>query len=100
MVPALRGAVDVVVRMLGELVSALETPTGPELHDRLEKCRASLGREQDPQAIAALADQCADACQALVAHIESQKSQKQREIGALIEVVREAISSIAGDNGN
>jgi diguanylate cyclase len=98
-VPALRGAVDVVIRMLGELVSALETPSGAELHGRLEACRTGLAGEQSPQAIAALADQCADVCQALVAHFETQKTQKQREVGTLIDLVREAMSSIAGDAG-
>jgi len=98
-VPALRSVSDTLVRMLADLSVALEAPSCVELRDRLEKCRADLAAEQDPQRIKALAAQCADASQALVAHVETQRSQKQRECAVLIDLVRDAMTSIAGDDG-
>jgi diguanylate cyclase (GGDEF)-like protein len=90
---------DVALRLLADLITAIEVPASADLGGRMLKCRAELASQQDPQAIAVAADQCADACQTVVAQIEAGKSEKRREISALIELVREAMTSIAGDAG-
>lgn len=99
---ALRPVLD---RALGVLADAIRSDDdgedGAKRGDALaeiERCRRTVAEESDPARIEEVSQQAFNVCEAALRQVATQRTARRAEIGSLISLVREAVTTLAGNN--
>ena len=83
--------------LLRDIIAVVDFADDGALRDRIDACRQAVATVTDPKTVAELSDQCCEACREVLTRIEGQRLDQKREIASLVDLVREALSIVAGD---
>lgn len=95
--PGLIEPIGKLLTVLRDIVGTIDLADDGALRDRIEACREAVASATDPKTIAELSDECCEACRLALIKIEGQRLDQKREIASLVDLVREALSIVAGD---
>ena len=96
---ALRAVLDRSLALLREALASADPQDRKEPCERIDEFRASLGAAAEPRRQQALAARCFESCRGAVGRLGEAQAERRKEIASLVELVREAMATIAGDAG-
>lgn len=92
-----RSVVDQSLVLLRECLAAGDVDVHAELCGLIEECRIAFATDVDLNEISASAARCFDGCRKVIAQAQAQESDRSCEVASLIELVREAVATMARD---
>jgi diguanylate cyclase len=92
-----RTVVDQLLALQADVVADSELAVGARLNERIDACRRAVASDAPAASLDPLIEECADLWRQTLAGMRGERLAQKREIAALVTLVREALSSIAGD---
>ena len=96
---ALRAVLDRSLALLRDVLASADPQDRKEPCERIDEYRAALGGAAEPRKQQALAARCFESCRGAVGRVGEAQAERRKEIASLVELVREAMATIAGDAG-
>lgn len=93
----LRRTLDEALGTIAELVAAADASAPPEAAAALDACVAQLRAGASPEALDPLAAECLEAARSVAAELRSQSAERRTQVAALLAMVRETVSTLAGE---
>jgi diguanylate cyclase (GGDEF)-like protein len=95
---ALRMAIARLIELLLEIVAMADLTDDPGVRQQLESCRDAVVQAADDQQIGRTLDDCTAFCGRVLTEIGRQRVEQKKEMAGLVEMVREAMSIVSGDD--
>jgi GGDEF domain-containing protein len=93
----MRMPIEKLLTLLRDFVGAVDLADEGTLRDTIENTRKTVIGATDPAAVLSSIDACNDACRQVLGLLERQRLERKEEIATLVDMVREALSIVAGD---
>jgi diguanylate cyclase (GGDEF)-like protein len=92
-----RTVIDRLLALQADVIADSELAVGACLSERIDACRRAVAADAPTAAIDPLLEECADLWRQTLAGMRGERLAQKREIAALVTLVREALSAVAGD---